>query len=67
MQFPGVPSPIYPELHVHVKLPAGMVPSVHMALVSQGPGRAPAHSSISEMTTGYFLCSFFRLAISITV
>ena len=38
MQFPGVPAPVYPALHVHVKLPAGMVPSVHMALVSQGPG-----------------------------
>ena len=38
MQFPGVPAPVYPALHVHVKLPAGLFPSVHMALVSQGPG-----------------------------
>ena len=46
-QFPACPSPVYPELHAHVKLP--MV-STHIAFASQ-LWPPPVHSSISEHNT----------------
>ena len=41
-----VPSPLYPALHVHVKLPAGVL--VHIALVSQ-LSVPSVHSSSSKI------------------
>ena len=43
---PVVPSPVYPAVHVHVKLPAGVF--VHLASVSSQLSVFIAHSSMSN-------------------
>ena len=42
-----MPSPVYPELHVQVNEPSGLL--AHAAFVSHGPGSA-VHSFISKQT-----------------